>query len=184
MKITLPQKRELTRRFRKAIILSVLLLVILKAAWFIYCFVGYEEKEYSNSRQVLEVFENNEEQFTEFAKTLEETGIMKTLMADYLKSSSKFMPCPGDSLKNPKLQLKYERLLDGEQYDCIDEFFEDFGPAYVDGTVYYNIMFFTKDGAVRLYYVPQGNLLIFLSEEKRYGHEVTPICGKWYYCEY
>ena len=175
-------RRELTALFLKIFIAIAILFCIFKIVEFAYDFSGFDDVEYENSVHVLEIFEENESDFDLMVDVLKETNINKILFDDYMDNPKPIMLCPGDALKNPKYQIRRKGLLEKEQYGIIYNFFEEYGPLYIEGTYSFCFAFNTKDDTAYLIYIPQENKEKIT--EYYFNYTITHLNDEWYFAVY
>ena len=180
---TIPnQKPKIVRCIFRAFVISIILFCVFYVAEYIYDFLGFKEIEYENSDHVIKIFEENESDFNSMATVLQRTNINRILFDDFMDNPRKFDPCPGDSLKNPKYQIKRRGFLKGKDYKLICSFFEKYGPKYIEGTYAFRFAFRIKDDIVYLFYIPnegKDKVIDFL-----HNYTITHLKGEWYFAIY
>ena len=182
MKTIPKQKRKLAARFLKAVLIAVVSVYAIKAAIFIYDFWGFEHIEYKDTAHVLEIFEENKDDFDAMVDVLQRTNINKILFYDYLYNPKALFLCSGEELKNPKYQIKRRGFLKAgdEDYKSICTFFKKYGPVRISGTKEFCFDFDIEGGLAYLCYIPENIRDIILKTLEKHYETIIPLDEYWY----
>jgi len=140
-------------------------------------------KVYEDNEAVLKLFEENKSEFDALISVMDKTGVTRELMDEYLYGEHSIWKISGDSIMQPKTQLKGRECLSEAQYNLIYNFFEKYGPYSLGGVGYYDITFFTKHTDISLYHInatDEDALDRYLYELSQW-YEVGHIDGCWYF---
>ena len=183
MKIFQTANRGLTALFLKIILVTICIFLTAYVCVFVYDFLGYKSIDYGSPEDILHIFSENETDFEEMAQTLTRTNIIGTLCDEYLHGSDYDAIYSSDSLRNPKYQIRRQKLLGNDDYKIVSSFFEKYGPAYIDGREAFTFCFYTQACPVYLHYIPSEETAFYTKELRRYYSDLICIKGCWYYSE-
>jgi hypothetical protein len=180
MKIIQMQNRELIQLSLRVILAMGIIFAIILIIALTLSQSDSKQEPYQSAEEMLVIFQTNQADFEKVTEILIDNEVLENLLEDYLFGKKKTYPT-GDSLSEPRKQLKNKSFVSKEDYEYLCSFFDIYMPLGIDSVSCQAIEFYFTSHANRLdmfyIYDMSDRLLSYIEQNGKISH----LNGNWYY---